>query len=71
MPWNKLDSSNLTACSYDAQARTLAVKFKSGNAYVYENVPAHVYEGLMNSDSPGTYFHQHVKHYGGNSYDEK
>lgn len=38
----------------------LAVDFKSGSRYEYDGVPAHLYEGLCASTSPGSYLREHI-----------
>ncbi|GGQ33781.1 KTSC domain-containing protein [Shewanella litoralis] len=55
-----VDSSNLVSVGYDEDTSTLEVEFNSG-LYQYFDVPVHVYEELMNSDSKGSFLHRHVK----------
>ncbi|MFT6925862.1 MAG: hypothetical protein ACJAZP_001454 [Psychromonas sp.] len=55
-----VDSSNLVSVGYDKDTSTLEVEFNSG-LYQYFDVPAYVYEELMNSDSKGSYMHRTVK----------
>lgn len=58
---HKVDSSNIDYISYDEEAKTLEVCFKSGSVYHYHEVPKHAFEGLLNSKSKGTHFAKHVK----------
>ncbi|MBN1362978.1 MAG: KTSC domain-containing protein [Sedimentisphaerales bacterium] len=46
---------------YDLDSGTLEVEFASGAIYVYFNVPAHVYDGLMRAPSKGMYLNQNIK----------
>lgn len=39
----------------------LLIKFQSGSAYVYANVPENVVDELMNADSIGCYFSQFIR----------
>lgn len=54
-------SSNLASVGYDGDVQQLYVRFKSGRTYRYEQVPAHVYDDLMNASSAGTYFNEEIK----------
>lgn len=56
-----VNSSNLYSVGYDFDTSTLEVEFRDGSIYQYPNVPAQVYEGLMNAGSHGQYFHRHVR----------
>lgn len=61
-PWQPVDSSNIEAVQYDADTGTLGVRFRNGGVYSYRGVPAEVAVGLVQSDSPGKYFHQIIKY---------
>ena len=61
MDWTPLASSNLSACSYDADERVLQIRFRSGRTYGYKDVPEDTYEGLKQADSPGSYFNSTIK----------
>lgn len=58
---HSLQSSNLAACGYDAETKTLTVQFANGSEYTYSGVPEETYEGLLSASSPGQYFHRHIK----------
>ena len=51
----KVDSSMIYAVGYDEEAQILEVVFKRTGVYRYHNVPKDVYEGLLASDSKGSY----------------
>lgn len=39
----------------------LVIRFTRGGTYVYEGVPSEIYQSLMQADSKGKYFEQHIK----------
>ena len=47
------DSSNILACKYVANDKKLAIIFKGGRQYVYENVPNYHYQRFKISQSQG------------------
>lgn len=57
----RVDSSVLTALTYDAAARTLDVEFRSGVIYRYLAVPQATYDELMRASSKGRYFNQRIR----------
>lgn len=59
--WQQLSSSNLKRCAYDIETEELKIQFQSGKVYSYQGVPASVYNGLLEADSPGRYFIQSIK----------
>jgi hypothetical protein len=55
-------SSNVEAVGYDAAARELHVRFKSGpTVYVYEGVAPEQHQALIAADSIGSHLHRHIK----------
>lgn len=52
-------SSNLSAVGYEGT--TLYISFHSGGTYAYFDVPEHIYQGLMNANSKGTYHAAYIK----------
>ena len=55
-----VDSTAIAAVGYDGY--TLAVIFHtSDKIYDHPGVPPSVYFGLMNADSMGTYYNQHIR----------
>lgn len=55
-----VESSNLLSVGYDENSLTLEIEFKSG-IYQYYDVPQHIYEELINSNSLGSFFHRFIK----------
>ena len=57
-----LNSKNLVSVGYDPDTWTLEVEFTHlGEVYQYANVPPEVYDSLIKSPSPGTYFARYIK----------
>jgi len=54
-------SSNIQGVHYDPATQTLAVQFKSGSTYEYDDVPAEEYQSLMEAPSKSQYFNQNIK----------
>jgi hypothetical protein len=60
MPY--VQSSALARVSYDDATHTLCATFReTGRTYVYQNVPAEIYDGLMGADSLGNYFNACIR----------
>lgn len=62
---NYFNSSAIRGASYDAATRVLSLQFTSGpKIYGYPGVPAHIFEGLLNAPSKGTYYNLYIRdHY--------
>lgn len=61
MDRESVQSSNLASVGYDPSRSTLEIEFHGGGIYQYYGVPQHIYEGLMNAGSKGSYFDQNIK----------
>lgn len=61
MERNYVTSSNIRSVGYDTDNQILEIEFNSGAVYRYSNVPNSEYEGMMNADSKGKYFHSNIK----------
>jgi len=59
--YTEVESSNIAAVKYDASEKLLYVVFTSGAHYAYEGVPGGVYEGLLDAESVGRYFHAQIR----------
>jgi hypothetical protein len=53
-------SAAIEDIQYNAETKELTVVFKRGT-YVYQGVPAEVYEALKNSESQGTYYRKEIR----------
>jgi hypothetical protein len=60
MERTSVDSSNLVSVGYDEDTSILEIEFNSG-IYQYFEVPEHIFEELINSDSKGSYVHRSIK----------
>lgn len=59
---HKLESTNLDWVAYDEDTKKLYVCFKQGGSiYSYDDVPADIFEGLLNAGSHGRYFAVKIK----------
>lgn len=54
-------SSQLKEVEYDTETSLLTVTFMQGRRYEYKDVPADVFRGLIEADSIGSYFINHIK----------
>jgi hypothetical protein len=54
-------SSNIAAIGYDAQSKTLAVRFTYGLTYHFRDVPPDVYALFRDAPSKGSFFAWHIK----------
>ncbi len=55
-----VQSSNLVAVGYEPASMKLYIQFHDG-AYVYYDVPQHIFEGLMNAASHGKYHAAYIR----------
>lgn len=55
-----IKSSNLEAYGYDHAKRVLALQFRGGRIYHYAGIPLDVYDGLLASESKGSYAAQFI-----------
>jgi hypothetical protein len=56
-----IDSTVLASAQYDVIESRLRLEFRSGAIYLYFNVPASIYEGLLAADSKGSFFSRHIR----------
>lgn len=61
MDWEPVDSSHVKAVRYDSAMAELGIRFADGSEHTYQNVPRQMHEALLASDSPGSFFHRHIK----------
>ncbi len=59
--WTLVESSNIVAIGYEEDEKQLHVQFNSGAEYVYDDVPAEVYQAFLDADSKGRYLNEYVK----------
>lgn len=56
-----LDSSAMTYARYRPEKEELDITFISGETYTYLAVPMGIYVGLVEADSPGSYYNEHIR----------
>lgn len=56
-----IKSSNLRTVGYEAETRLLDIEFGSRSVYRYFEVPEQVYRELLEAESAGRYFAQHIR----------
>lgn len=57
------NSSSLAYAEFDNNDKILTICFQSGKEYRYDEVSKHVYDELIEADSPGRYFQANIKPY--------
>ncbi len=60
-PWIHVLYSCINAITYIESSSTLQIKFNRGDIYEYDNVPQRIFSSLLNADSHGEFFNQHIK----------
>lgn len=61
MPPVRLESTTLASVLYQADLRRLQIEFRSGQRYLYFQVPPSCYQLLLESPSKGAYFNSHIR----------
>ncbi|MCU1289042.1 MAG: tyrosyl-tRNA synthetase [Acidobacteria bacterium] len=56
-----VESAVAKSIGYNPASKVLQIEFGSGDVYIYKDVPAEVYAGLMNADSHGKFFVEHIR----------
>ena len=56
-----VDSTSLRTVGYDAERQLLQIEFLNRSIYQYFEVPATVYEELMQAPSKGAYFNRSIR----------
>lgn len=56
-----VSSSNLSSVGYDERDQILEIEFNGGRVYQYFDVPQPVYQGFMDAQSHGKYFHRKIE----------
>jgi hypothetical protein len=54
-------SNTLASALYDGLRRRLEIEFRSGERYLYLQVPPHCYQQLLLADSKGSYFNRNIR----------
>ena len=54
-------SSTINSVGHDPETSEMTVNFSNGGSYVYDGVPAALYQALLDSPSAGSFLHRHIK----------
>jgi hypothetical protein len=59
---HKFANSQMLEAGYDRKTQTMYVHFKANDTvYTYNPIPETKYNAMVESPSPGTYFHKHFR----------
>jgi KTSC domain len=58
-----LESTTLASALYDPLLCRLEIGFRSGERYLYFQVPPSCYQQLLQADSKGSYFNRHIRNH--------
>lgn len=61
MELQPISSSNIEAAGYDAESKTLRVRFSNGAEYDYADVPESLGTGIFEAESAGKFFHGAIR----------
>jgi KTSC domain len=56
-----LESTSLASVEYDPALRHLQIQFRSGERYLFFQVPPPCYQHLLQADSKGAYFNRYIR----------
>lgn len=57
----ELQSASLKTAAYQQQGAWLELEFRNGTIYRYFRVPVEIYQELLQAQSKGQYFNQHIR----------
>ena len=63
MDYREIQSSVISGVSHDPDNDTLTIHFHQGRKYTFFGVPEDIAQQLVESESPGRFFHQGIKPY--------
>jgi hypothetical protein len=68
MEWTKVESSQISEVGYDSDSKTLGIRFPAkgkwpASEYHYANVSPQLCADLINAESVGKYFGEHIKNH--------
>lgn len=56
-----VNSSAISAVGYDPRTMRMKIRFVQGDAYDFCRVPEHVFTELLNAQSKGNYYNEHIR----------
>ena len=57
----QIDSSMMKCVDYDEASKELDITFMSGKTYRYLDVSPEMYSALLDAESKGQFFNEHIK----------
>ena len=57
----RLDSTTLTAATYDDGRETLQLDFRDGTRYLYSGIAPSLFRELLRAVSKGSFFNRHIR----------
>lgn len=54
-------SSSISSSHYDDETKEMHIVFVNGGEHKFTDVEKEVHDGLAAAQSPGSYFHQHIR----------
>ncbi|HEY3147226.1 MAG TPA: KTSC domain-containing protein [Dongiaceae bacterium] len=61
MPKETVGSAAIESVNYDEQKQELDIELTTGRVYRYFGVPPDVYDALMDAESKGRFYNDHVR----------
>lgn len=55
------ESNNISKIEYDNSTQSLLIVFRNDAEYLYSDIPESVFLDMKNSESKGSYLHNHIK----------
>lgn len=56
-----VNSSAIASVGYDAASLILEIEFHETGVYSFYGVPPHIFSGLMNASSKGSYYNDYIR----------
>jgi lysyl-tRNA synthetase class 2 len=56
-----VDSAAILAVEHDAGSGRMAIRFVSGDTYIYDDVPRAVYDAFLAAPSKGAFFQDEIR----------
>ncbi len=57
----RVNSSAILAVGYDQRTRQMKITFAQGETYDFCGVPQHVFDGLLQAPSKGSYYNDFIR----------
>jgi len=61
LTWREVESSNVSAVTFDPKTHIIGVKFINGGLYTYQGANEEIFMNLLHAPSVGRYLHNVIK----------